>query len=40
MIKFHNGYTLTEKDYKDVSALCEKYGIELPHEYLQFTERQ
>jgi lincosamide nucleotidyltransferase A/C/D/E len=33
MVKFHNGYTLTEKDYKDVSALCEKYGIQLPHEY-------
>jgi lincosamide nucleotidyltransferase A/C/D/E len=40
MIKFHSGYTLTEKDYKDVSALCEKYGIQLPHEYLQFTKRR
>jgi lincosamide nucleotidyltransferase A/C/D/E len=40
MIKFHSGCTLTEKDYKDVSALCEKYGIQLPHEYLQFTTRR
>lgn len=39
MIKFHSGYTLTEKDYKDVSALCEKYGIPLPDEYLRFTTR-
>src|SRR5215470_11602676 len=33
MVKFHSGYALTEKDYKDVSALCEKYGLELPEEY-------
>jgi lincosamide nucleotidyltransferase A/C/D/E len=32
-IKFHSGYELKEKDYKDVSALCEKFGIELPAEY-------
>jgi len=36
MVKFHSGYELTEKDYQDVSALCEKYGIELPLEYLRF----
>lgn len=36
MVKFHSGYELTEKDYKDVSALCEKYGIELPQEYCRF----
>jgi lincosamide nucleotidyltransferase A/C/D/E len=35
-VKFHSGYTLTEKDYKDVSALCKKYGLALPQEYLQF----
>ena len=33
MVKFHSGYELTEKDYKDVSAICEKYGMELPDEY-------
>jgi lincosamide nucleotidyltransferase A/C/D/E len=36
MIKFHSGYELTEKDYKDVSALCDQYGIELPAEYSRF----
>jgi len=35
-IKFHSGYELKEKDYKDVSALCEKFGIELPVEYKRF----
>jgi lincosamide nucleotidyltransferase A/C/D/E len=40
MVKFHSGYTLTEKDYNDVSALCDKYGIQVPNEYLQFTKRR
>jgi len=35
-IKFHSGYELKEKDYKDVSALCEKFGIELPAQYERF----
>jgi lincosamide nucleotidyltransferase A/C/D/E len=26
------GYELKEKDFRDVSALCEKFGIELPQE--------
>jgi lincosamide nucleotidyltransferase A/C/D/E len=33
MVKFHSGYELTEKDFRDVSALCSKFGIELPAEY-------
>jgi len=37
-IKFHSGYELKEKDYKDVSALCEKFGIGLPGEYERFQE--
>jgi lincosamide nucleotidyltransferase A/C/D/E len=36
MVKFHRGYELKEKDFRDVSALCEKFGIRLPEEYLQF----
>ena len=36
MVKFHGGYELKEKDFRDVSALCEKFGIELPQEYVQF----
>ena len=39
MVKFHSGYELAEKDYQDVSALCEKYGIPLPKEYCRFKAR-
>jgi lincosamide nucleotidyltransferase A/C/D/E len=39
MVKFHSGYELTEKDYRDVSALCERYGIALPKEYFRFKAR-
>jgi len=35
-IKFHSGYQLQEKDFMDVSALCKKYCLDLPDEYLQF----
>jgi lincosamide nucleotidyltransferase A/C/D/E len=35
-INFHSGYDLKEKDYKDVSALCEKFGINLPLPYKRF----
>jgi lincosamide nucleotidyltransferase A/C/D/E len=38
MVKFHSGYELKEKDFKDVSALCEKYSIELPREYSRFKQ--
>jgi lincosamide nucleotidyltransferase A/C/D/E len=30
MVKFHSGYDLRDKDFRDVSALCKKFGIELP----------
>jgi len=35
-IKFHSGYPLKEKDFRDVSALCDKFRIELPVAYEQF----
>jgi len=34
-VKFHSGYLLKEKDFADVSALCEKFGLDLPEEYLK-----
>jgi len=37
MVKFHSGYELDENDYRDVSALCERFGIALPAEYERFT---
>ena len=37
-IKFHSGYELKEKDFKDVSALCKKFGIGLPEAYARFKQ--
>lgn len=34
IVKFHTGYTLRESDFKDVSALCKKFSIDLPREYI------
>jgi len=36
MVKFHCGYKLRESDFQDVSALCERFSIDLPEEYKQF----
>jgi lincosamide nucleotidyltransferase A/C/D/E len=36
MVKFHSGYQLKEKDFRDVSALCKKFDIELPAAYQHF----
>ena len=36
MVKFHRGYELQDKDFKDVSALCKQFGIELPEEFTHF----
>jgi len=40
MVKFHSGYELTEKDYRDVSAICEKYGMAVPEDYSRFKGRR
>lgn len=40
VIKFHSGYELTWKDFKDVSAICEKFGIKPPGEYSSFEGRK
>jgi lincosamide nucleotidyltransferase A/C/D/E len=36
MVKFHSGYELKEKDFRDVSALCKKFGVELPESFAKF----
>jgi lincosamide nucleotidyltransferase A/C/D/E len=38
MIKFHSGYQLKEKDFRDVAALCAKFWIDLPAAYEQFKQ--
>jgi lincosamide nucleotidyltransferase A/C/D/E len=35
-VKFHSGYELEDKDFRDVSALCKKFGIALPKIYERF----
>lgn len=35
-VKFHSGYELKEKDFRDVSALCARFGMALPPEYERF----
>jgi lincosamide nucleotidyltransferase A/C/D/E len=38
MIKFHSGYELKDKDFQDVSALCEKLSFDLPKEFLKWVK--
>lgn len=38
-LKFHSGYELKEKDYRDMSGLCAKFNLELPTEYQKFQSR-
>jgi lincosamide nucleotidyltransferase A/C/D/E len=33
LVKFHTGYTFDENDVRDVVALCQHFGLELPDEY-------
>jgi MEDS: MEthanogen/methylotroph, DcmR Sensory domain len=38
MVKFHSGYKLKEKDFRDVSVLCKKFGIPLPECIIKFNK--
>lgn len=33
MVQFHTGYPLDDNDRRDVFALCERFGINLPEKY-------
>ena len=35
MVKFHTGYEPHDSDFRDVAALCERFGIDYPDEYAQ-----
>jgi len=39
MVRFHSGYELKEKDFQDVSALCEKFSMDLPKEFDRFKRK-
>ena len=38
LVDYHTGYTLDENDFHDVKLLCEKFGLELPPDYLPFLD--
>jgi lincosamide nucleotidyltransferase A/C/D/E len=40
VVKWHTGYKPKEKDFKDVSALCRKFGIEMPEGYKRFNKER
>ena len=40
LIKFHTGYPFDENDYRDVSALCRRYHLDLPAEYAMFKQEK
>jgi hypothetical protein len=37
LMKFHSGSELADQDFHDVRALCERFGIPLPDEFLPFS---
>jgi lincosamide nucleotidyltransferase A/C/D/E len=36
LVRFHTGYQIDARDWADVSALCERFGIPVPRDYLRF----
>ncbi len=40
LVKFHAGYEVDANDYHDVKLLCERFGIALPSEYMEFEKQQ
>ena len=40
LVRFHTGYEVDEKDFRDVSALCKRFGITLPDDYRRFLQPQ
>jgi lincosamide nucleotidyltransferase A/C/D/E len=36
LVKFHAGYDLDENDFRDVRALCDRFAIPLPDDFLRF----
>ncbi len=39
LVKFHTGYAVDENDYRDVKALCRRFGIPMPEAYRAFVEK-
>jgi len=37
LVRFHTGYVVDATDWADVSALCARFGIPIPRDYLRFS---
>jgi lincosamide nucleotidyltransferase A/C/D/E len=37
-LKFHGGYELKEKDFRNMTSLCKKFNLEVPDECKQFQQ--
>lgn len=37
LVRFHTGYDIDETDWADASALCARFGIPVPEDYVRFT---
>jgi len=40
LVRFHTGYQVDATDWADVSALCARFGIPIPREYLGFGDER
>jgi lincosamide nucleotidyltransferase A/C/D/E len=40
LVRFHTGYKVDATDWADVSALCARFSIPVPREYLRFDEER
>jgi lincosamide nucleotidyltransferase A/C/D/E len=38
LVRFHTGYDVDATDWVDVSALCARFGIPIPHDCLRFKD--
>ncbi len=36
LVRFHSGYEPDEDDWADVKALCDRFGIPVPEDYVRF----
>jgi lincosamide nucleotidyltransferase A/C/D/E len=39
LVRWHTGYAPTARDWSDVSALCSRFGIDIPDDYASFRRR-
>ncbi len=39
LVQFHTGYQVDENDYRDVKALCQRFGLAMPAGYDEFVRQ-